>query len=140
MAEAAGEPFIDYPEGWGNRAVIDEHFAAAGLQRTIGTEVDSFGMALEMVRQDLGVAFLPEPALAGASDISFSPVADADLQWRIQLARSSSRPTTAAGQVLQRACRGGRHAPVLTGPACRQWSIRDRTGFDLVRDRLHPAM
>jgi hypothetical protein len=37
LSELVDEPFIDFPEGWGNRAIVDNSFAAAGLNRTVST-------------------------------------------------------------------------------------------------------
>ncbi len=101
LSEIADEPFIDFPEGWGNRAEVDNAFAAAGLNRTVSTEVVSFAMALELVRQDLGVVFLPESALENGSGTGTWSV-KTPLSWRIQLARSATRQPTAAEQVVIR--------------------------------------
>lgn len=99
LAELADEPFIDFPEGWGNRTTVDAAFAAAGLNRTVHTEVVSFTMAIELVREGLGVAFLPASALQHdhGEDIRAIPTT---LMWRIQLARSATRQATAAEQVM----------------------------------------
>jgi DNA-binding transcriptional LysR family regulator len=99
LSEIADEPFIDFPEGWGNRAAVDNAFAAAGLNRTVSTEVMSFAMALELVRQDLGVVFLPESALENDAGTGTWSV-KTPLSWRIQLARSATRQPTAAEQVV----------------------------------------
>jgi DNA-binding transcriptional LysR family regulator len=99
LSEIADEPFIDFPEGWGNRAAVDNAFAAAGLNRTVSTEVVSFAMALELVRQDLGVVFLPESALENGAGIGTWSV-KTPLSWRIQLARTAARRPTAAEQVV----------------------------------------
>lgn len=43
LAMLAGESFIDFPAGWGNRAVVDQAFAAVGLDRQVSFEVADFG-------------------------------------------------------------------------------------------------
>jgi DNA-binding transcriptional LysR family regulator len=35
LGRLAEEPFIDFPPGWGNRAVVDRAFAAAGRERQV---------------------------------------------------------------------------------------------------------
>ncbi|MHB1597114.1 MAG: LysR substrate-binding domain-containing protein [Streptosporangiaceae bacterium] len=45
LADVAGEPFIDFTPGWGNRAAADRAFAAAGLDREVRFEVADFGTA-----------------------------------------------------------------------------------------------
>ena len=39
LGRLAEEPFIDFPPGWGNRAVVDRAFAAAGRERQVSFEV-----------------------------------------------------------------------------------------------------
>ncbi|WP_028267643.1 LysR family transcriptional regulator [Arthrobacter sp. MA-N2] len=106
LSEIADEPFVDFPEGWGNRTTVDAAFAAAGLHRTVHTEVVSFTMATELVREGLGVAFLPESALQHGQEAGIRAI-HTPLVWRIQLARSANRQTTAAEQVLIDQFRGG---------------------------------
>ena len=64
LSGLAGEPFIDFPPGWGNRAVVDRAFAAAGLDRQVLLEVADFGTAAGLVSHGLGVAFVPVSAMA----------------------------------------------------------------------------
>jgi DNA-binding transcriptional LysR family regulator len=99
LSEIADEPFIDFPEGWGNRTTVDAAFAGAGLQRTVHTEVVSFAMAMELVREGLGVAFLPESALQAGQRRGIRAI-HTPLEWRIQLAHSATRRATAAEQVV----------------------------------------
>lgn len=63
LADLTNEPFIDYPTGWGNRAVVDLAFAAAGLQRIIRTEVTDFPLARSLVHRGLGVSIVPARAV-----------------------------------------------------------------------------
>lgn len=99
LAEIANEPFIDFPEGWGNRTTVDAAFAASGLQRTVHTEVVSFTMAIDLIREGLGVSFLPETALQHGQGKDIRAI-HTPLSWRIQLARSATRQPTAAEQVI----------------------------------------
>ncbi len=99
LSELVDEPFIDFPEGWGNRATVDNSFSSAALNRTVSTEVVSFSMALELVRQDLGVVFLPRSALGIGAGMGTWSI-KTPLSWRIQLARSAARQPTAAEQAL----------------------------------------
>ncbi|RAN76315.1 hypothetical protein B5P43_23625 [Bacillus sp. SRB_336] len=99
LAEIADEPFIDFPEGWGNRATVDAAFTSAGLHRTVHTEVVSFIMALDLIRAGLGVAFLPKSALEHGQGAGVRAL-HTPLVWRIQLARNTARPATAAEHVM----------------------------------------
>lgn len=99
MEELAGEQYIDFPVGWGNRTTVDAAFASMNLDRSVRTEVSSLAFALELVQQGLGVAFLPKSTVEQSSleGIWSVPV---PLEWKIQLARSTMRPVTAAEKVL----------------------------------------
>jgi DNA-binding transcriptional LysR family regulator len=101
LEDLADERFIDFPEGWGNRMVVEAAFAAAGAERTVQTEVVGFEMAVELVSRGFGVAFVAASALTSADDSVWS--IPTQLEWRMQLARSSARPPTQAESVVVRA-------------------------------------
>lgn len=106
-ADAAAEPFVSFPEGWGNRTEFERSLSALGLSRTIRTEVVSFDLALELVQARLGVAVLPVSATIGAAGVHVAPLARLDLVWRIQLVWAAQRPLSAAARVLVDAFRSG---------------------------------
>lgn len=81
-------PFIDYPTGWGNRTVVDLAFAAAGVGRTIRTEVTDFRLARSLVCRDLGVTIVPASALDDS--IARIPLRER-LEWTVKLARPAGR-------------------------------------------------
>lgn len=99
MEELAGEQYIDFPVGWGNRTTVDAAFASLSLKRSVRTEVSSLAFALELVQQGLGVAFLPESTVKQSSSDGIWSI-PVPLEWKIQLARSTMRPATAAEKVL----------------------------------------
>lgn len=110
LSDITDEPFIDFPEGWGNRTLVDAAFSADGLTRSVRAEVISFDIALQMVGQNLGVAFVPETALRPGSEHGIWTVAT-ELEWKIQLARSTSRLPTAAVRVLIQEFRSSKTSP-----------------------------
>ena len=67
--EVASRPFIDFPEHWGNRLIIDRLFGDAGVERAVTIEVVDVASALEMVQARLGLSFVPEEALAECHDL-----------------------------------------------------------------------
>ncbi len=99
LEEVAGEHYVDFPQGWGNRTTVDAAFAALGLQRSVGTEVSSLAFALELIQQGLGVSFLPASTLEQSPNHKTWSI-PVPLQWKIQLARSTTREPTAAESVL----------------------------------------
>ncbi|MFF2361186.1 LysR substrate-binding domain-containing protein [Streptomyces sp. NPDC058122] len=54
LADLAGEPFVDFPPGYGNREVVDRAFAVAGVVRRVALEVPDIDMGAALVaRRDL---------------------------------------------------------------------------------------
>jgi len=100
LGQLAGEPFIDFTPGWGNRGVADRAFAAAGLGREVRFEVADFGTAASLVRNGLGVAFLPESFAASLPDLPTIRVAGAQLSWPVSVATAASRPPSRAGRAF----------------------------------------
>ncbi len=106
LADTVAGDFIDFPEGWGNREAIDALYAGRGLDRRVLTEVVGFEMALELVRADLGIAFVPRSTVGDAAGIRVREVPDADVRWPVQLARAAGRPLSAAADAVRRAVVG----------------------------------
>jgi DNA-binding transcriptional LysR family regulator len=99
LAQIAHETFVDSPVGWGNRAVADAAFAAAGLRRTVHTETTDLTLGQALVREQLGVMFAPASAVSDDPQLAALDV-DPPLTWTVQLARSATRPLSAAAAAL----------------------------------------
>ncbi len=102
LAELAGMSFVDGPRGYGNRTVVDNAFAAAGVERIVAMEVADIGTAATYIRNGLGIGFLSWSILDGIDDSGLATVriADYDLQWRLYVATSATRPLSAATRAL----------------------------------------
>ncbi len=100
LARLADETFIDFPPGWGNRALVDRAFAAAGLERQVLFEVADFPTAAGLVRHNLGVAFLPATAAAGLRGLRTVDVAGGRLNWEILIATPATRRPSAAARAF----------------------------------------
>lgn len=96
----AGEPFIDFPPGWGNRAVVDQAFAAAGLERQVLFEVADYASAAGLVWHGLGMAFLPASTTADLSGLVRLRLSPRPLLWRLRVATPSARRPSAAAQAF----------------------------------------
>jgi DNA-binding transcriptional LysR family regulator len=99
IVEIAGEDYIGFPLGWGNRAVIDRAFEAIGVFRAVRAEVTDFSLALTLVSKRLGVVILPNSAVPAASDVVAVRIVE-NLVWHVRLARPMGRPVTAAAAAL----------------------------------------
>jgi DNA-binding transcriptional LysR family regulator len=102
IEELAGEAFIDFPRGYGNRAVTDRAFAAARVQRQVTIEITAIASGADFVRNGLGIAFLPRGIAEPYDDITALPVTGADLTWPISLAAPAGRTPGAAARAFER--------------------------------------
>ncbi|HKC26813.1 MAG TPA: LysR family transcriptional regulator [Jatrophihabitans sp.] len=59
-----GETFVDYPEGWGIRQLIEQVFADRHLEREIAVEVADIPTATALARCGFGIAFVLPSAIA----------------------------------------------------------------------------
>lgn len=100
LSALAGEPFIDFPLGWGIRAVVDRAFAAAGLDRQVLFEAAEFATAAGLVAQGLGIAFLPASAAAEFGDLDRAVPAGCELVWQIGVATPAGRRSSAAARAF----------------------------------------
>jgi DNA-binding transcriptional LysR family regulator len=100
MADLAGEPFVDFPAGYGNRVVVDRAFAAAGIERQVAIEVIDIGTGAGFVSEGLGVAILPRFAVPEGVGVVVLRVIDADLDWPLGVATSAIRAPSAAAVAL----------------------------------------
>ncbi len=96
----ANETFVDVPVGWGSRAIVDRAFAAAGLDRQVSYEVSEFGTAAGLVRNGLGVAFVPTSAVPAMEGVVPLRVASASLDWQVLVATSATRRPSAAARAF----------------------------------------
>ncbi|MEB0000555.1 LysR family transcriptional regulator [Cryobacterium breve] len=95
LGDLAPEEFIDLPPGYASRQIVDETFAAAGLERRVMIEVSDIGTAAEYVTNGLGVALLPEFAARDARNVRRLPVAGMP-DFTVYLAASRTRRLSAA--------------------------------------------
>ena len=100
IEDLAGESFVDFPLGYGNRVVVDRAFAAAGIRRHVAIEVIDIGGGTNFVREGLGVAILPPFAVRDRSGLIVKRVTGVDLQWPLGVATSAVRAPSAAARAL----------------------------------------
>jgi DNA-binding transcriptional LysR family regulator len=102
LADLAGMAFVDGSPGYGNRAVVDQAFAAAGVERTVVLEVADIGTTASHIRNGVGLGFLSRSILdqVGDAGLATVPIADYDLRWWLYVAMSSVRPPSAAARAV----------------------------------------
>ncbi|GAA4591308.1 LysR family transcriptional regulator [Planotetraspora phitsanulokensis] len=100
LTRLVDEEFIDFPPGYGNRAIVDRAFAAAGAERRVTAEVHDIATGAAFVRHGLGIAFLPEFAVPDARDLAVLSLSDVTLTWSLSVATVSTRRPNAAVRAL----------------------------------------
>jgi DNA-binding transcriptional LysR family regulator len=95
LTDLADEEFIDLPPGYASRQIVDDAFAAAGVERRVIIEVSDIGTAAEYVTNGLGVAVLPEFAAHAALNVRRARVAGVP-DFTVYLAASRKRRASAA--------------------------------------------
>jgi DNA-binding transcriptional LysR family regulator len=100
LDELAGEAFIDFPPGWGNRAVVDRAFATAGLDRQVPFEVADFAAAAGLIRAGLGIAFLPASVATALADLAVIEISGQALMWSFSVATPAHRRMSAAARAF----------------------------------------
>jgi DNA-binding transcriptional LysR family regulator len=107
IAELADESFIDFPLGYGNRAVTDRAFTSAGISRHVAIEITDIAAGTDFIRQGLGVALLPRAVITPDEELMAVRITGADLDWPISLAMPSERtPGAAAAAFAELVVRG----------------------------------
>jgi len=100
VADLADEDFVDFPLGYASRAVADQVFAAARIERRIAVEVSGMENAADFVRHGVGVAIVPPFAVHGDEAVRTLRVKDQPLEWSLHLATTRKRKPTAAVRAL----------------------------------------
>jgi DNA-binding transcriptional LysR family regulator len=99
LHELDGEPFVDYPPGWGTRASVDRLFADAGLNRETVVEVGDIHTVAELVRAGFGFGFVSPSTLADPRRLPLRPVRPHP-EFTVSLVTSATRPASAAARAL----------------------------------------
>jgi DNA-binding transcriptional LysR family regulator len=100
LTDLADLDFIDSPVGYGNRAVADRAFEAAGVRRRVSIEITDVATATTFVRNGLGIALLPRFAIGVDDEVVALPVTGADLDWPMSLATPKDRAPSSATNAL----------------------------------------
>jgi DNA-binding transcriptional LysR family regulator len=96
LPDLADEPFVDSPPGFGHRVLSDRAFAAAGVARSVRTEIADLPSLGAYVAAGLGVAVVPAALVAPQDGVVVVPLA-APFAWEVALAtRPDPSPAVAA--------------------------------------------
>ncbi|GAA4681992.1 LysR family transcriptional regulator [Frondihabitans cladoniiphilus] len=100
LAETVGQRFVDFPRGFANRTIVDEEFHARGLARDVRIETADTNDTAALVRNGLGVGFLPDYLVADDPAIHRIRLVDAEFLMRVSVATARTRAPSAAATRL----------------------------------------
>lgn len=100
LSQLAGFPFIDSPPGFGNRMLIDQAFAASGVEREVTLEIADIGMAASFIRAGLGIGFLSRFLVSDQTGLDTVRIADHELRWELSVAIAATRRPSAATEAF----------------------------------------
>ena len=113
--DIAGCSFIDFPEHWGNRAIVDGMFAGEHVERRVSVEVVDVSTALRLTAGGLGLAFVPEEFIDAAPGVVRVDLAHPPPSTELGLAVATDRPRSDATEALRRTLLDARATPVPRG-------------------------
>jgi DNA-binding transcriptional LysR family regulator len=79
LSQLAEFPFIDSPPGFGNRMMVDQDFAASGVEREVTLEMADIGQAAGFIRAGLGIGFLSHFLVDDQTGLDTLQIADHEL-------------------------------------------------------------
>jgi DNA-binding transcriptional LysR family regulator len=110
-------PFIDYPPGFGNRMMVDQAFAAFGVEREVTLEIADIRMAVSFIRAGLGIGFLSHFLVPDQTGLDTVQIADYELRWEFSVATAATRRPSAAAEALLNLLSERHPAPQALAPA-----------------------
>ncbi|MFG1603481.1 LysR family transcriptional regulator [Actinoplanes sp. NPDC049265] len=91
LAEAAALRFVDFRPGFANRTLVDAEFRRRGLWRDIGIETSDTNDTAALIRNGLGVGFLPRYLVEDDPTIHWIVVTDAAFDMSVSVATARGR-------------------------------------------------
>jgi DNA-binding transcriptional LysR family regulator len=95
LSDLADSRFVDFPRGWGVRAVVDNAFAAAGTDRRVTIEVADVNTLIALLHAGLGVALAPPSLFPRDHGLAIRRLT-APITWRAVMALPKATPIRAA--------------------------------------------
>jgi DNA-binding transcriptional LysR family regulator len=102
LAGTAGLRFVDFRSGFANRTLVDAEFRRRGLRRDIRIETSDTNDTAALVRNRLGVGFLPGYLVEDDPSIHLIEIEDATLTMHVSVATARDRtPSAAATRIAE---------------------------------------
>ena len=108
LADTTALHFVEFTQGFGNRRLVDAEFRRRGLRRDVRIETSDTNDAAALVRNGLGVGFLPKYLVEDQVGIHWIAVPDADFDMSVSMATYPGRAPSAAASRLAAVAREAR--------------------------------
>ncbi|MEV6654533.1 LysR family transcriptional regulator [Streptomyces sp. NPDC051219] len=113
LEDLAGEVFVEFNPHWGSRQAADAAFAARGVRRSIGMQLDDVHKLLDMVGRGAGLALVPRSVTEKEQALALRTVDLVDeIGWEVSVARAENGRPSAATQALLASVETGRRPAV----------------------------
>jgi len=114
IEDTAGQDFIETPEGFGSRVLVDRAFDRARVTRRIALEIPDLRAAADYVAANLGIAILPRSGFFAPDAVVEVPLAQ-PIEWVLSAVcpkqRHPSRVVAAFLKLLPTHLAGSEEAP-----------------------------
>jgi DNA-binding transcriptional LysR family regulator len=100
LDELSQGEFVEFPPSWGTRALVDQMFAAAGMERRVRFEVGDAPLLLDLVEAGLGIAVVPEILADSRPDLVKIRMAGEEVSWTAYAIALDPGPVNPAGRAL----------------------------------------
>jgi DNA-binding transcriptional LysR family regulator len=100
LADLADETFVEFQPDWATRIIVDEAFAAAGIERRIACEVNDVDTLLDLVVHRLGVTIVPRVLVLGRNDLCFVALRGHVPLWEVSMITPAGGPAGAAARAF----------------------------------------
>lgn len=105
LADTTALRFVEFTQGFGNRRMVDAEFRRRGLRRDVRIETSDTNDAAALVRNGLGVGFLPKYLVQDQVGIHWIAVHDVAFDMSVSVATYPGRVLSAAASRLAAAAR-----------------------------------
>ncbi|WP_305786377.1 LysR family transcriptional regulator [Symbioplanes lichenis] len=100
LAEVTGLRFVDFRAGFANRTLVDTELRRRGLHREVRYETSDTADTAALIRNGLGVGFLPRYLAEGDDRLHWIAIDDADFTMWVSVATARDRTLSAAAARL----------------------------------------
>lgn len=101
LRDLEAETFVEFPIEWGVRLAVDRAFAAAGVSRRVGFELNDVATLLDLVAHGLGVAIVPPSVVVSNRSVAMVRLRARAPRWQVSIVTPTRHLSSAAKAVVE---------------------------------------